>query len=188
MERPTAEEVRGELERTEYKRRYRRALRDTAFTLVVVAAVAILVATLLLPVLRTYGGSMSPTLEDGNIVFSLKTANARQGDIIAFYYNNKILIKRVIGVSGDWIDIDPDGLVWVNGKALDESYISELALGECDITLPYQVPDGRVFVMGDHRAVSMDSRMSEIGCVAEEQIVGKLVFRVWPLGSFGPIR
>ena len=187
MERPTVKEVRGELKRTRYRRRYRHALRSTLFTLVVVSAVAILVATLLLPVLRTYGSSMSPTLEDGNIVFSLKTSNIQQGDIIAFYYNNKILIKRVIGNAGDWIDIDRSGQVWRNGTALQEPYITDLSLGECNIKLPYQVPEGRVFVMGDHRAVSVDSRSTEIGCIAEEQIVGKLLFRVWPLSCFGPL-
>lgn len=188
MEKPSAAEIRDELNRTEYGRRYRAAFRSTVFTLVVVAAVAILVATLLLPVLRTYGGSMSPTLEDGNIVFSVKTSDIQRGDIIAFYYNNKILIKRVIGISGEWIDMDMNGVVSVNGEVLEEPYVTEQALGECNIRLPYQVPEGRVFVMGDHRSVSVDSRTEEIGCIAEEQIVGKLLFRVWPLSGIGPIR
>ena len=188
MERPTADQIRTELSRTERKRRFRTALKSTLFTLVVVSAVAILVATLLLPVLRTYGKSMTPTLYDGDIVFSIKTSQAERGDIIAFYYNNKILIKRVIAISGEWIDIDTNGAVFINGEALDEPYVFEPALGECNIKLPYQVPENRVFVMGDHRATSVDSRTIEIGCVAEEQIVGKLIFRVWPFASIGKIK
>ena len=188
MERPTTEQVRQELTRTEYGRRYRAAMRSTVYTLVVVAAVAILVATLLLPVLRTYGKSMTPTLDDGNIVFSVKASSVERGDIIAFYYNNKILIKRVVGISGEWIDIDQDGAVYVNGKALDEPYVTDPALGECNIKLPYQVPENRVFVMGDRRATAGAARPAEIGCIAEEQIVGKLLFRVWPLSEMGPIQ
>ncbi len=187
MTRPTVEEIREELHRTEYRQRYHLTLRNTIFSLVVVSALAILVATLLLPVLRTYGSSMSPTLEDGEIVFSLRTEKVKRGDVIAFYYNNKILVKRVIGTSGDWIDIDRNGIVSVNGLPIDEPYISEPALGECTIKLPYQVPEGRIFVMGDHRALSVDSRSSEIGCVAGEQIVGKLEFRVWPVERIGKI-
>ena len=188
MQRPTTEQIREELNRTEYKRRYHTALRSTVYTLVVVAAVAILVATLLLPVLRTYGQSMAPTLDDGNIVFSVKTTNVERGDIIAFYYNNKILIKRVVGKAGEWIDIDANGVVTVNGEVLEEPYVTDLDIGECNIKLPYQVPENRVFVMGDHRSVSVDSRTEEIGCVSEEQIVGKLIFRVWPLPDIGPVR
>ena len=187
MQRPTADEVRKELTRTEYGRRYRSALRGTVATLIVVAAVAILVATLLLPVLRTYGKSMTPTLDDGNIVFSVKTTDVERGDIIAFYYNNKILIKRVVAISGEWVDIDSNGVVMVNGEVLEEPYVTDPDLGDCNIRLPYQVPENRVFVMGDHRAVSVDSRTEEIGCVSEEQIVGKLVFRVWPIPDIGPI-
>ena len=188
VERPTAEQVREELNRTEYGQRYRAAFRNTLFTLVVVAAFAVLVATLLLPVLRIYGSSMTPTLEDGNIVVSVKTSQIQRGDIIAFYYNNKILIKRVVGISGEWIDMDVNGVVSVNGEVLDEPYLTEQALGEINIDLPYQVPESRVFVMGDHRSVSVDSRSEAIGCVSEEQIVGKLVFCIWPLADFGSIR
>ena len=136
MERPTTEQVRQELTRTEYGRRYRAAMRSTVYTLVVVAAVAILVATLLLPVLRTYGKSMTPTLDDGNIVFSVKASSVERGDIIAFYYNNKILIKRVVGISGEWIDIDQDGAVYVNGKALDEPYVTDPALANATSSCP----------------------------------------------------
>ena len=188
VERPNKDQIRDELNRTEYGRRYRAALKSTLYTLIVVAAIAILVATLLLPVLRTYGKSMTPTLDDGDIVFSVKTSNVKRGDIIAFYYNNKILIKRVIGISGEWIDIDKDGNVFVNGTALDEPYVTDPALGECNIKLPYQVPENRVFVMGDHRSTSLDSRTVEIGCISEEQIVGKLIFRVWPISVFGGIQ
>lgn len=142
---------------------------------------AVLVATLWLPVLQIYGSSMTPTLEEGDIVVSIKSKTYETGDIVAFYYNNKILIKRVIAGSGDWVDLDEDGTVYVNGEKLDEPYVKDKAFGECDLELPYQVPESRIFVMGDHRSVSVDSRSKAVGCVAEEQIVGKLVCRIWPL-------
>ena len=142
---------------------------------------AVLVATLWLPVLQIYGSSMTPTLEEGDIVVSIKSKTYETGDIVAFYYNNKILIKRVIAGSGDWVDLDEDGTVYVNGEMLDEPYVKDKAFGECDLELPYQVPESRIFVMGDHRSVSVDSRSKAVGCVAEEQIVGKLVCRIWPL-------
>lgn len=163
-------------------------VRSTIYALLVVAAVAVLVAVLLLPVLRIYGTSMTPTLTEGDIVLSIKGSSFQTGDVIAFYYNNKILVKRVIAYSGDWVDIDDDGNVFVNGQLIDEPYISEKALGECDIQLPYQVPEARVFVMGDHRSTSVDSRSSAVGCVSEEQIVGKIVFRVWPLKGLGGVK
>ena len=180
-ERPDIQQVEAALKREKYKRRYYRVLRSTIYSLIVVAAVSVLVATLWLPVLQIYGTSMTPVLSDGDIVVSLKSSEFSQGDILVFYYNNKILVKRVIAMAGDWVDIDEDGTVYVNGEALDEPYVQEKALGDCDIELPYQVPDGRLFVMGDHRSVSADSRSTAVGCVASEQIVGKLVFRVWPL-------
>ncbi len=183
---PAIEQMEAELKRLKYTRRYRRVLRSTVYTLIVVAAVSVLVATLWLPVLQIYGSSMTPLLEDGDIVVSIKNDDFRQGDVIVFYYNNKILVKRVIAQAGDWVDIDADGTVRVNGEELDEPYLEEKALGICDIELPYQVPDGRLFVMGDHRSVSSDSRSSAVGYVAAEQIVGKLAFRVWPLSKFGP--
>ena len=184
---PTVEQLEKELERVRYNKRYGSTLRSTVYTLITVAAVAVLVATLLLPVLQIFGSSMTPTLVDGDLVVSVKEAGFKQKDVIAFYYNNKILVKRVIASEGEWIDIDKEGNVFVNGVALDEPYVMDKALGECDIELPYQVPEGRVFVMGDHRSVSVDSRSSTVGCVAEEQIVGKLVLRIWPLNSFGAI-
>ena len=184
---PTIEELEQELQRERYKKRYRRTLRSTVGVLGTVAAVAILIATLLLPVLQIYGTSMTPTLTDGDIVLSLKESGFERQDIVAFYYNNKILVKRVIARAGEWVNIDEDGNVTVDGVPLDEPYLSEKALGECDIELPYQVPEGRLFVMGDHRSVSVDSRSKSVGCVAEEQIVGKLVFRIWPFSAFGKL-
>ena len=182
------EELRDELDRVRYKKNLRAAIRNTIYTLITVAAVAVLVALLLMPVLRIYGNSMTPTLYEGNIVLSLKGSGFETGDVIAFYYNNKILIKRVIAQAGEWVDIDKDGTVYVNNVSINEPYISEKAFGECDLKLPYQVPESRIFVMGDHRSVSIDSRNTSIGCVAEEQIVGKIVFRVWPLKDFGEVK
>lgn len=183
----SAKEVQGELNRVRKKHRFGSVLRSTLYTLIVVAAIAVLVATLWMPVLQTFGDSMTPTLNDGQIVISLKSGEFGTGDVIAFYYNNKILIKRLIAGPGDWVNIDEAGHVYVNGEELQEPYVDELSLGYCDIQLPYQVPDERYFVMGDHRSVSMDSRDSSVGCVATEQIVGRIVFRVWPLKEFGPL-
>ena len=184
---PELEALERELAREKYKNRYGMVLRSTIYTLITVAAVAILISTLWMPVLQIYGSSMNETLQDGDIVLSVKDSNMHSGDIIAFYYNNKILVKRVIAQAGDWVNIDADGNVYVNDVLLPEPYITKKALGECDIELPYQVPENRVFVMGDHREVSVDSRSATVGCVAEEQIVGKLVFRAWPLSGFGSI-
>lgn len=185
---PDIVQLKSELEREKYKIRYAGVLKSTIYTLITVAAIAVLVATLWLPVLQIYGSSMTPTMSDGEIVISVKTSDIEQGDIVSFYYNNKILVKRVIADAGDWVDIDKDGTVRVNGEELDEPYVSEKALGETDIKLPYQVPDGKVFVMGDHRATSVDSRHSEVGCVSQEQVVGKIVFRVWPISKLGSVK
>lgn len=187
-EMPSAQQLEEELKRIKYKRRYRSVLRSTIYTLITVAAVAILVATLWLPVLQIYGSSMTPTLQDGEIIFSVKTSDFKPGEIVAFYYNNKILIKRVICGPGDWIDISEDGTVYVNKVRLEEPYLTEKALGDCNIELPFQVPDGRFFVMGDHRSTSIDSRNTAVGCVSQEQIVGKVLFRVWPLGQIGTVK
>ena len=184
----TIEELQDGLKHEKYKRSFAYSLRSTIYVLITVAAVAVLVAVLLLPVLQIFGNSMTPTLTEGNFVVSLKGSELKTGDIIAFYFNNKILVKRVIANSGDWVDIDENGVVYVNNQQIDEPYVSEPALGQCDIKLPYQVPENRIFVMGDHRSVSVDSRSSSIGCVAEEQIVGKIVFCVWPFSDFGMVR
>lgn len=187
VEMPTSAQLEKELERVKYRSRFANTLRNTVYVLIVVAAVAVLVAVLLLPVLRIYGHSMNDTLEEGDIVVSVKGSSFQTGDVIAFYYNNKILVKRVIGNPGDWIDIDDDGNVYVNQKMLEEPYLMDKAKGECNIDLPYQVPENKVFVMGDNRSVSIDSRNTAVGCVAEEQIVGKIVFRVWPFQTLGSV-
>ncbi len=184
---PSLEQIEEERNRIRRGKNYRKALTSTVSVLVVVAALAVLVATLLMPVLQIYGSSMTPTLVDGDIVLSIKTSKFEPGDVVAFYYNNKILVKRVVAVSGDWVDITEDGDVYVNSKKLEEPYLEEKALGSCNIELPYQVPESRIFVMGDHRSVSVDSRNTAVGPVAEEQIVGRLEFRVWPLKLFGAI-
>lgn len=184
---PTMAQVKAELEHERHKRRYGQTLRSTVYTLVVVAAVAVLVAVLVLPVLQIYGSSMNPTLVEGDIVISVKGTDFEQGDVVAFYYGSKILVKRYIAGAGQWVDIDEDGNVYVDGELLDEPYLTEKALGECDIELPYQVPDGRIFVLGDHRSTSVDSRSSYVGCIADEDIVGRIIFRVWPLSGFGSV-
>ena len=184
---PTVQQLEAELKREKYRGRYWKMLRGTVAVLVVVAAAAVLISNLLLPILRIYGSSMTPTLVNGDLVAAVRNGTYQRGDIIAFYYNNKILVKRVIGMPGEWVDIDESGTVTIDGEPLEEPYLTEKALGECDIELPYQVPEGRYFVMGDHRSVSSDSRSSQVGCVSEEQIVGKLLFRLWPFDEFGPI-
>lgn len=186
-ERPSVELLTNELNRIKYGRRYRSVLKSTVYTLITVAAIAVLVATLWLPVLQIYGTSMTPTLQDGEIIFSINTSDIQQGDVVAFYYNNKILVKRVIAQAGDWVNIDADGTVYINSQPLDEPYVREKAFGDCDIELPYQVPDGKIFVMGDHRATSVDSRSTVVGCVAQEQIVGRIIFRIWPLERIGGV-
>ena len=185
---PTTEQIEGELVRLRYKSRYSRTLRSTIAILIVVAALAVLVATLWMPVLRIYGSSMSPTLVDGQIVISVKNARFEPGDVAAFYHGNKLLIKRYIAGPGDWVDIDADGSVSVNGSPLEEPYLTEKAYGETNIQLPYQVPDERYFLMGDNRSVSVDSRNTTVGCISRDQIVGKVIFRIWPLSEFGPVR
>lgn len=184
----SSEQWKKELNREAKRKGFWRSFRNTVFALITVAAIAVLVAVLLLPVLRIYGTSMRPALEEGEYVVSIKGSKFETGDIMAFYYNNKILVKRVIAVSGDWVEIDENGTVSVNGVRLDEPYVTEPSLGECDIEFPYQVPESRIFVMGDHRSVSIDSRSTTIGCVSSEQIVGKIIFRIWPFKDIGPIR
>ena len=187
VELPSLEQIENERKRLRYRSRYGRTLKSTIAILMVVAAAAVLVATLWMPVLRIYGSSMVPTLSDGQIVVSVKTTDFRPGDIAAFYHGNKLLIKRYIAGPSDWVNIDNDGNVFINGVELDEPYLTEKAFGETNITLPYQVPDKRYFLMGDNRDVSIDSRNTAVGCVAADQIVGKVVFRIWPLSEFGPV-
>lgn len=180
VEIPSAEAVAKERERLQYKKKYNRTLRSTIYALLVVAALAVLVATIFLPVLQVSGTSMEPTLADGDIILLLKSESFTTGDICGLYWQNKLLLKRVIGGPGDIIDIDAAGNVTINGQELDEPYLTDKALGECDITLPYQVPENRYFVMGDHRSTSVDSRSSVIGCIEKEQIVGRAFLRVYP--------
>lgn len=177
----------GELKRAHYKKRYARVLRSTLYTLIVVAALAVLVATLWTPVLQIYGSSMTPTLSEGQFVVSIKGLDFEQGDLVSFYIGNKLLVKRVIASPGDWVNIREDGTVFVNDVQLEEPYVDDLAFGQCDIELPYQVPESCYFLLGDHRESSVDSRSSSVGCVSKDQIVGKIVFCVWPLSEFGPV-
>ncbi len=184
---PTAKQLEFEMKRINYRKSYWKTLYNTVASLAVVAAIAVLIAMLLLPVLRVTGTSMTPTLQNDQLLICNKRSNFKSGDIVAFYLNNKILLKRVIGTAGDVIDIAEDGTVYVNGEKLDEPYVKELAFGECDIRLPYQVPDNRIFVMGDHRSVSIDSRSTSVGCIADEYIIGKVIFRIWPFDAFGSV-
>ncbi len=185
---PSVEELMRERTHERYRIRYRRALRSTITTIITVAAAAIIVSYLLMPVLRIYGHSMTPTVVDGNIVLALRSSSFNKGDVVAFYYNNKILIKRVIAGPGEWVDIDENGQVYVNEEPIEEPYIDAPAYGECNIELPYQVPENRWFVMGDKRSISIDSRNTSVGCVSDEQIVGRILARIWPLNEIGVIR
>lgn len=187
LDQPTLPQLRSELKRIRYRSRYQRVLWSTFFALVVVAAFAILAATLWFPVLEIYGMSMTPTLSESEIVVSVKSENVDRGQLIAFYFGNKILVKRCIALPGDVVVITDDGLVSVNGEQLDEPYVSELSLGECDLEFPYTVPQERYFLLGDHRETSIDSRSSVIGCVSLDQVVGKVFFRLWPLNRLGMI-
>lgn len=185
---PELSQLKQELHREDNKGRFRKILRSTLYSLLIVASAAVLVATLWMPVLRIYGNSMTPTLATGSIVVSMKGSTYKQGDVIAMYYGNKLLVKRCVATAGDWVDIDEDGNVFVNNELLDEPYISEKALGECNIELPYQVPESTIFVLGDHRATSIDSRNTSVGCIDTEEVVGKIVFCIWPFDIFGAIK
>lgn len=184
---PTAQQLDQELKRIRHKKEFGKMLRSTVASLIVVAAIAVLISMLFLPVLRVTGTSMMPTMQNDELVICSKRSNFQSGDVVAFYYNNKILLKRVIGVAGDVIDIKEDGTVYVNGTALDEPYLSDQAKGECDVELPYQVPESRIFVMGDHRSTSVDSRSSTVGCIADEYIIGRVIFRIWPWERIGTL-
>ncbi len=185
---PTIAQLEEELQRIRHRKLYYKTIRSTVYVLIIVAAIAVLVATMVLPVLDLSGSSMEPTLNNGDKVIALKSKKYKTSDIVAFYYNNKILIKRVIGSSGDIIDIKDDGTVYVNGVEIQEPYITDKSLGNCDISFPYQVPENRIFVMGDHRKTSVDSRISAVGSIELDDVVGKVVFRAWPLRAWGIIR
>ncbi len=187
MDLPTAEQLHTELKRLRYSQNFAKTLWNTISSLIVVAAAAVIVSMLFVPVLRVTGSSMTPALLNDELILCIKSSDFHHGDIVAFYYNNKILLKRVIGVAGDVIDISEDGIVSLNGEQLQEDYVSESAFGECDIQLPYQVPDNRIFVMGDHRAVSIDSRSTAVGSIAEEYVLGKVFFRIWPWERIGTV-
>lgn len=177
---PTKQQVETERKRYRRQKAYNKALGGTIYVLTIVAAVAVLIATLVLPVLQIEGKSMEPTLVNGDIVLLTKTVNFDRGELCGFSWNNKLLIKRVIGLPGDWIEIDTDGTVYLNGEQLDEPYAEQLAVGECDLEFPFQVPQEQYFVLGDMRESSIDSRNTLIGCVEKDQIVGKVFFRIWP--------
>ena len=185
---PEIEEIESELERLTQRNKYRRALFSTIGTLAVVAAIAVLVATLFLPVLQVTGTSMEPNLYAGDIIVGVRTNSFELGQVCSFYFNNKLVLKRVIGTAGDWINIDDDGRVYVNNILMEEPYVQEYAKGICDIEFPYQIPDGKVFVLGDNRAESIDSRSTAVGCVPVDEIVGKIIWRVWPLEKAGSLR
>lgn len=184
---PSTAELEAELKRVKGRRRFRRVALGILGTLVVIAATAVLLATRFFPVLQIYGDSMTPTLNEGDVVVAFDQGELQQGDVVAFYHNNKVLVKRVIAQAGDWVDIKSDGAVYVNEQRLEEPYVDRLALGSCNIKLPYQVPESHVFVMGDHRADSIDSRSATVGCVGEDEVMGELVLRVWPLEAFGTL-
>ena len=188
VELPSIEQIEKERDRLKYKKRYNKTLRSTIAVLIVVAALSVLIAMLWMPVMRIYGSSMEPALEDGQIVIAFKTNNFQEGDVVAFYHGNKLLIKRYIAGASEWVDIDDEGNVYVNNELLDEDYLPKKAYGETNIALPYQVPDDRYFVLGDNRDVSIDSRSTIVGCISKEQIVGRVVFRIWPLKEFGIVR
>ena len=185
---PSMDLLEAELSKERHRNNLIQALRSTVFSLVVVAAAAVIVAMLVLPVLQITGTSMTDTLQDRDIVIALRGSKYETGDVIAFYYNNNILIKRVIATSGQWVDISEDGTVYVDNVRLSEPYVTEPALGDCNIALPYQVPENKIFVMGDHRSTSLDSRNTALGCISTDMVVGRLLVRVWPLSTLGGIQ
>jgi signal peptidase I len=184
---PTLEELKKELKRVNNKKEYRKVLRNSLIVVIVVAALAVLISSYFVTVLKVTGDSMTPTMDTGDIVIAQNSGEFEPGDLLAFYYNNKVLVKRVLGSPGDWINIDENGIVSVNGVEIEEDYVSDRSLEPTDITFPYQVPENRFFVLGDHRNVSIDSRSTVVGCVTREQLIGKVVFRVFPFAKFGSL-
>ena len=182
------DEVKEELSRLKERERYLKKVQQTLSILVVVAAISVLVATLWMPVLKIYGSSMDPTLENGQIVVSIKTKKLKSGDVVAFWQGNKLLVKRVIAGPGQKVDIDVNRKVFVDGKAISESYLDSESLGNTDIDFPHQVEESRWFCMGDNRESSIDSRSAVIGDVSKEQIEGKVLFSVWPLNKIGIVK
>lgn len=170
------EEENEKLQQTGHKRT--RWLIGWVFT---AGMVAILCMVCFLPMMRVESDGMSPTLEKGQCVMVIPGDSFEHGDIIAFYYDGRILLKRIIACPGEQVEVLKDGSVYVNGQLFDEPYASEKCYGSSDLTYPYQVPENRFFVMGDQRSAGTDSRTSQIGTVAQEQIVGKVVLRFWPL-------
>ena len=187
-DRPTIEQIDKELERLEYRKAYGKAMRGTIWVLIVVAALAIIFSTFFFSVLKIQGNSMTPSLNEGEMVVAIKTDDFESGDIIAFYFNNKILLKRAIGSPGEWVDIAEDGTVYIDNEEILEPYVKDKTKGECTTNFPYQVPDNRWFVLGDHRSTSVDSRSDVIGTVSSEQVIGKVVFRIWPFSNFGFVK
>lgn len=184
---PELETLEAMLQKEKEHARFWSLIRKTIYSLIVVAAVAVLIATIILPVIRIYGTSMEPTLDEDDVVVLLKGSSYDRGDVAAMYFGNKLLVKRIIAGPGEWVDIDENGNIYIDGELIDEPYLQEKALGECTIDLPYQVPDNQYFVMGDHRFVSQDSRSKEIGCIDVEEIVGRIILRVWPPKHFGSV-
>ena len=184
VDRPTLEQLDRELARRKHSAAYQHAIRGTVWALVVVAAVAVICVNYFISALRVQGDSMSPTLQDGEIIVAVRDGRFETGDLVAFYYGNKILIKRVIACPGQWVEIDEDGNVSVDSVLLDEPYLTEKSLGVTDLDYPFQVPDNQYFVMGDHRSVSVDSRCNVIGCVEKGAVIGRVAFRVWPFTWF----
>lgn len=182
------EEVKQEINRLKEREKHLNHLRKTFSVLVVVAAISVLVATLWMPVLKVYGSSMNPTLENGQIVVSIKTKTLKSGDVVAFWQGNKLLVKRVIAGPGQNIDIDVNGKVSVDGKVISETYLDSESLGNTDIDFPHQVEESRWFCMGDNRESSIDSRSTAIGDISKEQIEGKVLFSVWPLNKIGIVK
>ncbi len=185
LDKLTTEELEEELNRQKYKFRYKKLLRSTIHILLVVVALSILISTLVFPVLKIYGESMESTLNSGDIVVCFKKSEYKHGDVVAFYYNNQVLVKRIVALSSDWVDIDNEGNLYINDKLIDEPYIESKSYGESDISYPYQVPEESYFVLGDKRENSVDSRNSLIGTITNEEIIGKIIFKVWPVEEFG---